>query len=151
MKKLLLAGVAALSMLSTSTVHSAQLTPIPGTVKIVTQNPPEQYDHPYTTGRLFVALFDLKTVRSICPKRNYVATGCGWVWQGLCVIVAASAKDQEAQHQRLDLVLEHELAHCNGWPADHPEPRLCKEGLTSNQITWAKVNNVSLRSCEGRK
>jgi hypothetical protein len=116
MRTLLLAGVAALSMLSASTAHSAQLTPIPGTVKIVTQNPPEQYDHPYTTGRLFVALFDLKTVRSICPKRNYVATGCGWVWQGLCVIVAASARDQETQRQRLDLVLNHESAHCNGWP-----------------------------------
>src|SRR6516164_5367440 len=46
--------------------------------------------------------------------KNYYGTtpltGCQYFIDGKCWVIRVDS----------DLVLEHEIAHCNGWPKDHP-------------------------------
>lgn len=76
--------------------------------------PPARFDHPYkgpvTEYRMFV-----DAARHLCKKQGVEADSCSWVSKGRCYIVVpwdAPVKDP-AQYQR------HEIAHCNGWGANH--------------------------------
>ena len=76
--------------------------------------PPWRFDHPYrgpvTEYRMFV-----DAARMLCKKQGAEADSCSWVSKGRCYIVVpwdAPVKDL-SQYQR------HEIAHCNGWGANH--------------------------------
>jgi len=77
--------------------------------------PPWRFDHPYrgkvTEYRMFV-----DAARMLCKKQGAEADSCSWVDRtGRCFIVVpwdAPVKDL-SQYQR------HEIAHCNGWGANH--------------------------------
>jgi hypothetical protein len=92
--------------------------------------PPAEYDHPYTAGRLFVTMVDSQAdVRDKCESTRQldVALGCSGKThlksdpsvKG-CHIVIANKEVIEAAGYVYDLVLRHEIGHCNGWPGDHP-------------------------------
>lgn len=96
--------------------------------------PPPEYDKPYN-GRLLV--IDVETTAEftglcgIDPAFIYIASACAGI--GLtakkfgqnvdCVIVLAPETIFARIGATRTLALRHELAHCNGWPADHPGAR----------------------------
>jgi hypothetical protein len=82
--------------------------------------PPHKYDHkPAMVVIEHVA--PIVDVEKFCRSRSghrqngfYRITGCQWFEGKTCHIVVPS--DLYTKQTR-----RHELAHCNGWPADHPD------------------------------
>jgi hypothetical protein len=86
--------------------------------------PPPEYDKKFDDDYLTVSVFDNPyEVRERCPKtQNMVA--CSFVGiPGRCIIVRVSDEYIRAIGLTPELVLRHEMAHCLGWPADHPKAR----------------------------
>lgn len=86
-----------------------------------TWSPPEPYDGQYT-GQLTVVRVPQAKVVEMCRELIEGVTekqkGCA-VWRGnSCHVVII---DRIYRGSRPIDVLRHELGHCNGWPADHPE------------------------------
>lgn len=92
-------------------------------------NPPARYDHPYE-GKLTVIRLPQADVVKACdelfkannPKRrtSMQQRGCSaWVKrEAICTVITIDAPYLGATPEA---VLRHELGHCNGWPADHPD------------------------------
>jgi hypothetical protein len=79
--------------------------------------PPEEYDHPYEGKLLISRENDQETMRRVCPSFNgRSVVACAMNWGGECVIKLARESDMPVA---LDVVLWHEIGHCNGWPTDH--------------------------------
>jgi hypothetical protein len=81
--------------------------------------PPARFDRPYT-GELTVHLIDRANVWRECSEngRHKVrrdAAGCAFAEPGRCTVYLA----KRTRRAPLDAILAHEIAHCNGWPADH--------------------------------
>lgn len=86
--------------------------------------PPARYDVPYT-GPLIEHVLTLEQIDKICSgmgvrkSQGQVIFGCARGTETPCVIYIPkiagyiTAEDQAK-------VRRHELAHCNGWPGDHP-------------------------------
>ena len=77
--------------------------------------PPPGYDHPYR-GHMVETVMPLAKARAICGKRGALADACSWTAHGTCYIVIPRGGPVKglAPYRR------HEVAHCNGWPANHP-------------------------------
>lgn len=77
--------------------------------------PPTQYNHPYN-GQVIERVMPEAEVRVLCTSRGasgpFVA--CAWVSDGACYIVLPNDEPAPVATYR-----RHEIAHCNGWPADH--------------------------------
>src|SRR5262245_18912079 len=95
MKKLLLAGVAAL-FLATGTAHSAE--------RLGVWLPPPQYDVPYTGELTIVRAATEQDIRTLCPEINFggfPATSCTMTPHNdrtRCYIFIASDKALKAAH-----------------------------------------------------
>jgi hypothetical protein len=84
--------------------------------------PPAQYDHPYD-GLVGERVIPVAETRVICDslgasQASADAPGgvaCAWVSDNTCFIILPD--DELAP---VDTYRRHEIAHCNGWPADHP-------------------------------
>lgn len=81
--------------------------------------PPPQYDHPPTIPVIerVVQWDELQPFcRKVAERDKFVmatgagAWGCAFLVQGKCYVFRLDMPD----------VARHELAHCNGWPNDHP-------------------------------
>ena len=79
--------------------------------------PPARYNHPYA-GPVIERVVPEVEVRSLCMSMGSDATGtaCSWQSKGTCYIVLPS--DARAP---VETFRRHEIAHCNGWPANHPQ------------------------------
>jgi hypothetical protein len=86
--------------------------------------PPSQYNHPYD-GLVDERVMPVAEVRVLCTSlgashssADASAPGgvaCAWVSDDTCFIILPD--DELAP---VDTYRRHEIAHCNGWPADHP-------------------------------
>jgi len=78
--------------------------------------PPARYNHPYS-GQVVERVVPEAEVRSLCMSMGAdpISTACSWQSNGTCYIVLPS--DGRAP---VSTFRRHEIAHCNGWPADHP-------------------------------
>src|SRR5262249_3691300 len=78
--------------------------------------PPAQYDHPYN-GPVVERVVPEAEVRSLCMSMgaNLGGVACSLHSNGTCYIVLPSDERAPAATFR-----RHEIAHCNGWPANHP-------------------------------
>jgi hypothetical protein len=93
--------------------------------------PPVEYDHPFKGILIFSEGHDQDTMRRLCRVTTLtvplpacvVAKTDDW-----CVIVVA-APDQGSDPR--DLVIRHEIGHCNGWSADHRGARPIKAEQTA--------------------
>jgi hypothetical protein len=78
--------------------------------------PPAQYNHQYA-GRVDERVMPVAEVRALCTSVGasgpFVA--CAWVSDGVCHIVLPNDERAPVSTYR-----RHEIAHCNGWPANHP-------------------------------
>jgi hypothetical protein len=83
---------------------------------MVKLEPPAQYNHPYD-GRVDERVMPVAEVRALC--KSVGASGpfvaCAWVSDGVCHIVLPNDGQAPVSTYR-----RHEIAHCNGWPANHP-------------------------------
>ena len=90
--------------------------------------PPPQYDYPYK-GPLIEHVLPLAQVDAACTAMGFVRTpaqkyatiyGCQHTKDGICTIVIPQANGWQINDQDQAMVRRHELAHCKGWPNDHP-------------------------------
>jgi hypothetical protein len=94
--------------------------------------PPSQYDRPYTGTLTIERVVDSAAVQMQCPKlTSKTRAACAIVAQDLswCKVYIVSdeyingrytAEQRKQMDYSYENFLRHELAHCNGWPADHP-------------------------------
>ena len=78
--------------------------------------PPAKYNHPYH-GPVDERVMPVAEVRTLCTSvgasGRFVA--CAWVSYGVCHIVLPNDEPAPVSTYR-----RHEIAHCNGWPENHP-------------------------------
>lgn len=76
--------------------------------------PPPQYDHPYR-GPVIEQRVSQFELFMLCHGS---APACSWVTkQHVChIAIPFTERDPRA----IALIRQHEMAHCNGWPGDHP-------------------------------
>jgi hypothetical protein len=84
--------------------------------------PPAEYDHPYA-GTVDLYLVDGSNTWAECRRYGgmkgipFKVGGCAWVAEdGTCVVFVA----MRSKRAPVEDIIRHEVAHCNGWPADHP-------------------------------
>jgi hypothetical protein len=101
--------------------------------------PPEEYDYPYM-GQLEITIHTQDEIRALCtvykqwPFSKYPALACNVRFlTGRCRIRMAPPEDHVAAGTTFDVVLRHEMAHCNGWPGTHPGSRPQSEALKTSQ------------------
>jgi hypothetical protein len=87
--------------------------------------PPKQYDHPYSGPGvlLIIPAASQNEVREWCPDAVFPkagAYGCAQMKGWGCRVVIAPVADMKAVGLTKDMVVRHEVAHCNGWPNHHP-------------------------------
>jgi hypothetical protein len=91
--------------------------------------PPEEFDHPFDGSLRVVRLQTQQEVRQNCPNMTFilpVASGCSVKWKSLprlCYVFMVSDDEIKAAGYDPEIVLRHEIGHCNGWPSDHKGAR----------------------------
>ncbi len=78
--------------------------------------PPAQYDHPYA-GQVVERVMPVADARPFCISMGADPRGvaCSWQMNGTCYIILPNDEQAPVSTYR-----RHEIAHCNGWPANHP-------------------------------
>jgi hypothetical protein len=109
--------------------------------------PPKEYDHPFGGTVIVLPARDQKQVRELCPKAKFMgaALGCPEItssWD--CRVVLAADSVIKAAGFPPALVKRHEIAHCNGWPADHrgalPFEEWATDGTPASQFdSFARI------------
>ena len=82
-------------------------------------NPPKRFDHPFK-GKLTLYRLPQKEVVRVCqnmPGASLQQHGCSELKGNHCTVVIVDKTYMGATPKS---VLRHELGHCNGWPASHP-------------------------------
>jgi hypothetical protein len=101
---IVVAAIVAFVMISSRIRYLAQL------------EPPAKYNHPYH-GPVEERVMPVAEVRALCTSVGasgpFVA--CAWVSDGVCHIVLPNDEPAPVSTYR-----RHEIAHCNGWPENHP-------------------------------
>jgi len=110
-------AVPALALMALTTTAHAQTALTPKTPAAL---PPLEYDHPYE-GRLTVTRGDKALMGQLCPK---TALGCARRYSDSCSIVIATDEIIKAVGWTTEIVLRHEIGHCNGWPPSHVDARI---------------------------
>ena len=78
--------------------------------------PPEQYNHPYN-GQVEERVVPVAEARTLCMSMgaDLLGVACSWQSNGVCHIVLPND-----EYAPVATFRRHEIAHCNGWPANHP-------------------------------
>jgi hypothetical protein len=109
-------------------------------------DPPAEYDHWHPA--LIIEEQDYFDIDPICrgrfPRSNFPPVtgsqrimGCADIGDGIspCRIVVPVAGGI-ISHEKRELIIRHERAHCNGWPAHHPR----------SDSGWPRVVGASAQS-----
>lgn len=83
--------------------------------------PPARFDHPFA-GQLIIHKIARSNVWAECSHdgahaMRKDAAGCAFLDGDTCTIYLAT----KTRRAPVAAILRHEIAHCNGWAADHPE------------------------------
>jgi hypothetical protein len=81
--------------------------------------PPVKYDKPYT-GKLTIERVTIEQLLARCTNANVRSLGCAFRSAADCLILLVDDASIKAAGWTYELMLRHETAHCNGWPASHP-------------------------------
>jgi hypothetical protein len=108
--KLLLIGIAALSVLSASAAHADTTRP--------SLLPPTEFDRPFDGTTVVERVDNLIDLKRACYMLEG-SVGCAHSSEGHCRITM-----MPDHYYRLHLmdpmdVFRHEMGHCNGWPGNH--------------------------------
>jgi hypothetical protein len=91
--------------------------------------PPLEYDHPYDGELKFITDLDQDTIKRMCGPKTSVACILGggklsYAYAAKeCWIALARQEEIDRLGLNREMVIRHEIGHCNGWPLDHPTPR----------------------------
>jgi hypothetical protein len=88
--------------------------------------PPEEFDHPYEGKLHVIRVYSQDDVRRLCPRTTFnesYALACMTLFTNHCRITIAADDVIQAAGFEPDLVMRHEIGHCNGWPPDHKGAR----------------------------
>jgi hypothetical protein len=93
--------------------------------------PPVEFDKPYA-GKLMIRRVDSKEeVQRVC-QLSRPTVGCAVKpVVDMCIIVIADDAAIAARGWTYEIVLRHEIGHCNGWPGDHPGARSSETARTN--------------------
>lgn len=91
-------------------------------------NPPARYDHAFT-GKLIIRRLPQKQVVKACARMfvKYRIAAKGYPGQRGCAVTLGGNSclvvmiDRKYKQSTPKAVFRHEVAHCNGWQASHPE------------------------------
>ena len=78
--------------------------------------PPARYNHPYS-GQVVERVVPEAEVRSLCMPMGADPIGVACSWQNKCTCYIVLPSDGLAP---VSTFRRREIAHCDGWPADHP-------------------------------
>jgi hypothetical protein len=109
--------------------------------------PPPKYDVPYP-GDLTIWVSSQATIDTMCKSKDgsrISHTACAlrlgnwcsvWILKSIVEGKYFDTIDVNGNMARdvkgnLALTLRHELAHCNGWPGDHPDGKLIDVGIST--------------------
>jgi hypothetical protein len=84
--------------------------------------PPVEYDYPYK-GKLTIERVTPEQLRARCTAATVISLGCAFPSAYSCLILLVDDASIRARGWTRELMLRHEIAHCNGWPDDHPGMR----------------------------
>jgi hypothetical protein len=90
--------------------------------------PPLEYDHPYT-GKLRIIRADKDLLLKKCPAplglgaEQLACAYRAYPSENECVMFLPSNDLLEITGWSEEILLRHEIGHCNGWPANHPNER----------------------------
>jgi hypothetical protein len=111
--------------------------------------PPPQYDVPYK-GALSIWVSSQATIDTMCKTRDgkytshtacaihYNDNWCGvWILKDIVEgkrfdTIDVNGDVAHGVKGNLALTLRHELAHCNGWPGDHPDGKRIDVGISTD-------------------
>jgi hypothetical protein len=89
------------------------------------QLPPVQYDHPVSGPVEVIDIESEERLRQLChmtqTHQGTNVIGCAGRKPDRCVIYLGPIPASSGITRNINL--RHELGHCNGWPADHPNIR----------------------------
>ena len=81
-----------------------------------TQLPPPQFDRPYLWGRLLlIQIPDEHDLRLMCNDPEPPVYACASLTSSQCIIYHGTEENLVKHGWTLNIVLRHEIAHCNGW------------------------------------
>ena len=76
--------------------------------------PPAEFDHEFD-GAVVITRVDEQGIKKQCPT---TLTGCAFLWRQTCYMWIVCDDILNYQRYSYDVVLRHEIAHCNGWHHD---------------------------------
>jgi hypothetical protein len=88
--------------------------------------PPAEYDHPYTGRSLEIQRTTPAEIVIQCPataRSSVGALACAFPLTDSCTVVMVDDDLLRKAGFTPELVLRHELGHCNGWSGDHEGAR----------------------------
>jgi hypothetical protein len=113
--------------------------------------PPAEYDHPYD-GELELRRMSPKEIGISCPAAAHskigAALACAFVFTGSCSIYMAPDADIRKFGLTPEIVLRHELAHCNGWPGDHRGARYWQKDWAEKPVETKPCGLAIQKPCE---
>jgi len=65
----------------------------------------------------------LYEVRDACKTPLLPGLGCAHLNDGWCIITLPRTPVLKSAGYTANVVIRHEMAHCNGWPREHPNAR----------------------------
>jgi hypothetical protein len=104
--------------------------------------PPEEYDHPYQ-GQTVIRWKDTADeVRDACKTPLLPGLGCAHLSDGWCIITLPRTPVLKSAGYTANVVIRHEMAHCNGWPREskraHVGPMKSEAARRSGEVSlWA--------------
>jgi len=145
MKKLLLTGIAALSVLTASAAH-ARPQVVVDKPRIVTTGPrinllpPPQYDKQYDGELEMQRISTQAEIDRICDGTSHYACTSRSRDGKRCWIFMATDDVLKQHGMQYAFALRHELAHCNGW--HHPHPNALKGKHFQAGDTWNEAEGA---------
>ena len=90
--------------------------------------PPAEYDHPFDGPVTVTVVKDIETVNKICNNpQAYLGCAISMNNGKVCSIIMVADDVIRARGWTPEIVKRHEIGHCNGWPALHPNARTAQE------------------------
>ena len=89
-----------------------------------TTAPPDMFDHPYSGDLYVIDNLSPTDLFAKCQGRDYVINGCAYAHDGWCLVYILRETDLFVYGSTtINLVMRHEIGHCNGWNNEHTGAR----------------------------
>jgi hypothetical protein len=95
--------------------------------------PPPEFDVPYKGELTITVLPTQEEVGRRCntnpPQARRLGCAASSAWRDKCEILIVADKVFKGLDYTKAEIMRHELAHCNGWPGDHPRRKIAQRKI----------------------